>query len=338
MKRRGFLSLAVAGSFTRSVDSGESWLTNGASGRWQKPAARSDPAGLLAEVTRSYRLLEATTPSPALIAPAQGHLALARQRLAEWEGAGVASADARACAAAASEIASFTAWLQRDLNDLRSAWGHYHLSVEMAQRSGHPFLAPYQMASLARLAAEAGDARQGLAVVDLARSQLRADAPPAAHGLLFCIEALAHTHAEDRRSALTALDAAEQAAMPRASAPDPVWPWLSPVDYAKVSHYRMLCAARMGDIASAEAAAAVALPKLKSVKLRARALIDLARAYVRRREVEEACRLAMSALDLSHSLDSKQVIYQVTRLRRDLGTARSAGIRDLDGRLAAVSA
>jgi hypothetical protein len=283
-------------------------------------------------------LLEATTPSPDLISPAQSHLALARRQLAGWDGTGTTGADVKACAAAVSEIASFTAWLERDLNDLRSAWGHYYLSVELAQRSGHPFLAPYQMASLARLAAEAGDARQGLAVVDLARSQLRADAPPAAHGLLLCIEALAHTQAEDRRSALAALDAAEQAAMPRASAPDPVWPWLSPVDYAKVSHYRMLCAARLGDIAAAEAAAAVALPKLKSVKLRARAMIDLARAYIRRREVGEACRLAISALDLTEALDSKQVIYQVTRLRRDLGANHSAEIRDLDGRLATVSA
>src|SRR5262249_51052840 len=125
MRRREWLGLALGGPFVRVPDQA-------------RPDGRPvSAAQLLADVTRNYRVLEATTPSRDLIAPVRAHLELVRSQVGRWEeerpGAG-------ADHAMVSEIAGLAACLYADLGDAQAARGHYQLAVRFAERAEHPLL------------------------------------------------------------------------------------------------------------------------------------------------------------------------------------------------------
>jgi hypothetical protein len=299
------------------------------------PGAGSPPgaAQLLAAATRSYRLLEATTPSRQLLAPVRAHLALARRLAGRWaDGA----PGPRPEYAAVSEVASLAAWLHADLDEEQAAREHYRLAVRLAERSGDRLLLPYQAGSLGAFAAERGDARAALALLEDARRRLPADAPAPARAWLAAVEAVARAAAGDRDGALTALDAAERAVDAGRGGAPPAWPWVFAFDGPKLSGYRAACAARLGDVAAAEGALAAARPALRSPKAHAGALVGLAEAHARRREAGEACRLAAEALDVARGLDSERVAGRVRALRRRLVPVRTAETAGLDERLAAA--
>jgi hypothetical protein len=263
----------------------------------------------------------------------RAHLALARRLAARWEDA---APGPRPEVAAVSEAASLAAWLHADLGDPRAAREHYRLAIRLAERSGNRLLLPYQTASLGAFAAECGHAPEALALLERARRQLPAAAPPAAGAWLAAVEAVARAAARDRRGALAALDAAERALAAEPAGGPPEWPWVFAFDGAKLSGYRAACAAHLGDVVAAEAALAAAAPALRSPKPRAVALVGLARAHARRREVGEACRLAAEALDVARGLDSERLAGRVRELRRRLGPGRTPETAALDERLAAA--
>lgn len=325
MRRREWLGLALGSPLIRVPGDG------GPDGR---PAgAGGGAAQLLADVTRNYRILEASTSSRELIAPVRAHLDLARRQASRWEEEGSGTGTHYAMV---SEIAGLAAWLHADLGDAGAAREHYRLAVGYAERAEHPLLVPYMVASLGHFAAECGDARQALVLVQRARTLLPRHVPGGAAAWLAAIEAVAHATARDRRSATVALLASERflAADAGATGAPLAWPWVSPFTFAKASMYRASCAARLGDAVEVTRAFREAQPALQAPKRRALALVDVAQAHARRGELGEACRHAVEALDIGQRAGSGRVVEVVSRFRSALGVTHQPATAELDDRLA----
>jgi transcriptional regulator with XRE-family HTH domain len=327
MRRRQWLGLTLATPLVR---------VPGGDGRDQRDGlpAEADAGQLLAGVTRSYRVLEASTPSADLIAPVEAHLRLARRQAARREEARAGTATDYAMV---SEAAGLAAWLHADLGDAGAAREHYRLAVRAAERAEHPLLIPYMIASLGHFAAETGDARQALVLVQQARARLPRHAPNAAAAWLSSIEAVAHAAAHDRRGTAAALLAGERfltAEGEDGTGAPLAWPWVSPFTFAKASLYRASCAALLGDSVEVARAFREAQPALQAPKRRALALVDVAGAHARRGDLGEACRYATEALDLGQRSGSRRVVQLVSRFRSTLGRKQHPAAAELDDRLA----
>jgi transcriptional regulator with XRE-family HTH domain len=290
-------------------------------------------AQLVADVTRNYRVLEASTPSRDLIAPVQAHLTFARRQVDRWQERRLHSG---ADYAMVSEIAGLAAWLHADLSDVGAAREHYQLAIHLAERSEHPLLAPYMVASLGHFAAECGDARQALVLVQRARSRLPRHAPDSATAWLSSIEAVAHAAARDRRSATAALLASERFLTAEEAEAPLTWPWVSAFTFAKASMYRASCAALLGDALEVTRAFRDAEPALQAPKRRALALVDVARAHARQGDLAEACRHATEALGIGQQAGSERVVQLVGRFRSGLGINQHPATAELDDQLARV--
>jgi transcriptional regulator with XRE-family HTH domain len=321
MRRREWLGLALGSPFVGVPSE-------------HRPDGRASDAGaaqLLADVTRNYRVLEATTPSRDLIAPVQAHLGLARRQASRWEEEGSGTGTNYAMV---SEIAGLAAWLHADLGDIGAAREHYQLAIGFAERAEHPLLVPYMVASLGHFAAESGDARQALVLVQRARTRLPGHAPDSAAAWLSSIEAVACATARDRRGTTTALLASERLLTAEGTDAPSAWPWVSPFTFAKASMYRASCAALLGDAVGVTRAFREAQPALQAPKRRALVLVDVARAHARRGDLDEACLCAMEALDVGQLAGSERVVQLVSRFRSGLGIKHHPATAELDDRLA----
>ncbi|MGO4753456.1 twin-arginine translocation signal domain-containing protein, partial [Streptomyces sp. 2MCAF27] len=199
-------------------------------------------AATLRVATTAFRRLDAATSSRHLSEPVLAHLRLIQTVTAEAE-----SPEQRAhLAAVGSEAASLAGWLAWDMNDIGSARTWYGTAIKAARASGDRLLTAYQLGSLAGFEADAGNAAQGLALVQRARRQLGAAAPAIASAWLGTVESLAHAVAGDREAADAVL---EQAARHTEAEPDeqpPPWPWVFSFTPSKVAAARLTCGARLG--------------------------------------------------------------------------------------------
>ncbi|HEU4421645.1 MAG TPA: hypothetical protein VFR67_03780 [Pilimelia sp.] len=232
-----------------------------------------------------------------------------------------------------SESAGLAAWLYLDLNDRANARRHYRLAVTEAQATGHSLLPAYMKASFGHFVVTSGDPTQGLRLVSEARQSLPRSAPLIAHVWLDAIEAVALAHYKDRR-ALAVLDNAERR-LGKASSDEPVWPWLFRFDLPKLAGYRAAAEARLGRWQAAETSLALAANAQRSPKQRAVNDVERARALAARRQIERACAVAVSALDIGIAYGSERVVQAVTDFRSYLGRVGKAAA-ELDDRLHGV--
>jgi len=102
---------------------------------------------------------------------------------------------------------------------------------------------------------------------------------------------------QDAEATHDALGRAEQVAERARDAHEPVWPWVYPVDQAKIASYRGACYTKLKApdraLPALHQAVAVGSPASKQHGLLA---CDMATSYLLADEVEEACRLAAAAL------------------------------------------
>lgn len=292
-------------------------------------AATSDRAELAAALsgpTAHYRRMEQAVSSRQLAPAVAAHLTLARhtveERLRTSKGFAVLS-----------EIAGLAAWLAVDQGDQGSARRHYTDAVRYAGRAHHPLLATYMTASLGHFAVEAGDARQGLVLLQRAETQMAPPAPSSARAWLASLHAVAHAELRDIASAHAALRKAESLAGRQSG--EPVWPWVFTFDTAKVARYQATTFARLGDVRAATTAFQAATPALTGPKPRALALLDHARVLARSGHVGDGCALATEALRLGRDFGSERVTAGVRAFRAGL-PSRASDTRELDDQLTAL--
>lgn len=279
---------------------------------------------LIGQATMVLRRLEQHTPTRALLGSATAHADLART-LRRRAGTGAA---ARRLAAAESEAAGLAAWLYADLDEQANARRCYRLAIGAAVRAGNPLLACYMRGSFGQFATSTGTAIAGRDLITQARAELPRSAPSIALLWLEALHATALAHL-GQRTALSVLDTAAQR-LRKASATEPVWPWLFAFDEAKLANHRAVVATRLGQHRQAEQWFAASTT---SGSPKQRAVTDVARAtaLAAAGDVARACHLACGALDVGRVLGSERVIRAVTTFRT--GLPATTATADLDRRL-----
>ncbi|MGP3991589.1 helix-turn-helix domain-containing protein [Streptomyces sp. 3N207] len=294
-------------------------------------AADTGHAATLRLATTSYRRMDGTTSSRALVEPVQAHLRLTQSTTAETR-----DKEQRArLAAVSSEVASLAGWLAWDMGDHGSARTWYGTAVKAARSSGNRLLISYQLGSLAQFEAHIGNAVQGLEHVRSARRQLGGEGPAIANAWLSTTEALAHSAAADARSADRALvDAARTVSSMSQEAPP--WPWVFNFSHSKVAACRLACGARLGRpewVFSAQDDASAALSSGHE-KQRALYVLDVAAALLAQGRLDGAFALALSALEAGMRYKSGRILEKARELRRGYVSAVPPKVvREFDDRL-----
>jgi transcriptional regulator with XRE-family HTH domain len=299
--------------------------------------AEDESAAAVHVITTAQRRLDGTTPSSELTEPVLAHLRMAtRLRGQVWN-----PISAKAMTAAVSEVAGLAGWLHWDMNDLGSARRYYRLAVEHAQRAQDSLLSAYMLGSLASFVVHEGDANEGLALIRHAATVSTEQRPATADAWLAALQAVAHATAGDDVQTWRTLDRAEAAVERIALEQQPPWPWIFPFDAQKIANHRLTCAVRLRrpDVAY------VAVDKLSSLvacghrKQTALVLLDLACAHTQAQEVDQALRVATTAIDLAAQTPSERVLNRARQFRRTVpAQAPQRLLHDFDERLRAANA
>jgi tetratricopeptide (TPR) repeat protein len=295
--------------------------------------AGGDQVASITAITGNYRRLEGMTPTEQLRDPALEHLRFAA-RLADE--APTSKLGTR-LAAAASEASGFAGWLALDLGDHGAARRHYDEAIKRAHQAERPLLAAYMVGSMSLWAAELGNGNEAVALSEQAYGLLprSGQTPPAAEVWMALVEATARAGCQDAEATHGAFGRAEQVAERARDAHEPVWPWVYPIDQAKIASYRGACYTKLKLPARAlpalHQAVAVGSPASKQHGL---LVGDMATSYLLAGEVEEACQLAAAALAVGRERRSPRVIHRVRDFRAQLDPRRHGRcVRQLDEQL-----
>jgi tetratricopeptide (TPR) repeat protein len=295
--------------------------------------AGGDQVASITAITSNYRRLEGMTPTEQLRDPALEHLRFTAQLADE---APTSTLRTR-LAAAASEASGFAGWLALDLGDHGAARRHYDEAIKRAHQAERPVLAAYMVGSMSLWAAELGNGNEAVALSEQAYGLLprSGQTPLGAAVWLALVEATARASCQDGKGTDSALGQAEQVADRARDAQEPVWPWVYPIDQAKIAGYRGACYTKLKApvraLPALHQAVAVGSPASKQHGL---VVCDMAISYLLAGEVEEACRLAAAALAVGRDRRSPRVIHRVRDFRAQLDPRRHGRcVRQLDEQL-----
>jgi transcriptional regulator with XRE-family HTH domain len=294
-------------------------------------ARRASPSGAVLEyfdrqLTEHARFDNLVGPNLVLMT-AQSQLAQVEQ---------LAASGAPELAQLASRYAEFTGWLQQDVGNDAEALRLTNRAVDLAEMAGDGELATYNRMRKANVLSSAADLH--LAAVT-GQKALDESVDRFPHLVPVCLRQSALTFARmrDERSARDSIERA----MGLTSAAVDLSDVLSP--YCTTSYVQMeaaLCLLVLRQPAAAEQACTQALASWPAELVRDRTLCLARRgvALVELREIDEACRTSMLALDGVRSAPSGRALHMlrviVTRLR-PLG--RSTSVRELTEALAEVA-
>jgi transcriptional regulator with XRE-family HTH domain len=293
--------------------------------------AEDESAAVVHAITTAQRRLDGTTPSSELAEPALAHLRMATRMQSQiWD-----PLSTKAMAAAVSEVAGLAGWLHWDMHDLGSARRYYRLAVEYSRRAEESLLTMYMLGSLASFVVHKGEASEGLALIRHAAKTSTEQSPATASAWLAAMEAVAHATSGDDVQTWRALDRAEAAVERIAMEQKPPWPWVFPFDARKIASHRLTCAVRLRrpDVAY------TAVKNLSMVaaghrKQGALVLLDLASAHVQTRELDQALRMATTAVDLAAQTQSERVLSRARQFRRTVPAhTPHRALREFDERL-----
>ncbi|MFJ7423460.1 helix-turn-helix domain-containing protein [Streptomyces uncialis] len=320
--RRSFLTDAVG--LTASLSVGAAQLQTAGHTPVEPDALR--------QVTSAYRWLDATTPSRDLADVAHPHLRLIQTMTSRTTD----PVQHQRMAAAASEAASFTAWLAWDMADHGSARRWYGTAITTAQTTGNELLTAYQLGSLASFDAETGHPAAALRRVEQARRQFTGTIPPLAAAWLASIAALAHAAAHDAAACDRALAAAARHTGRIHQAEPVAWPWIFTFDDRKISACRLACAARLPGNPRLRVTDHDLTTAVTGGHDKQRALITLNAAtthLTRNPDLEAAFALATRALHAGLRLASGRVVDQARHFRRAAGRSVDAYADEFDSLL-----
>ena len=282
----------------------------------------------LASPTRVYRNAEASTAARLLRAPTGAHLRFL-QALAVQAKDADSPVDYARLQVLIAEAAGFAAWLALDGDEVSAARQQYLLAVRSAEATNRPLLTLYMRGSLAQFVSGTDDHVNARRLASRARATMPRSAPPIARVWLDCIEATILASAGDPDS-LDLLDAAERGLTDA----DPVWPWLTAFDAAKLEAYRQSVDIRLRRHPDRwpvpQHPSRAPHPKVAAAQLleRADALVDLD-------QPEQACVIAATAFDVGRQYQSEAITRRVIAIRTRV-TASGREVDNLDARLAGM--
>jgi transcriptional regulator with XRE-family HTH domain len=199
-------------------------------------------------------------------------------------------AEARArCATLLGRLSFF------DLDDGHAARGHFLLAVEAAREADDPRQEAAALTHLAFVPAHEGNTRAAVDYLSGARRALAGHPHPALASWIEAVASEIHGADGDHAEALAAVERAKAAYETVDERPPRWFDYYDDTRLAGFAGYADLLAGRY-DSARAELEVALQLP-LSAAKQRSVLLADLATAHFRTGHVDEACRVALRAVD-----------------------------------------
>jgi tetratricopeptide (TPR) repeat protein len=181
----------------------------------------------------------------------------------------------------------------------------------------------------------AGDGSGAVALLEKANTLAAGGDSPMTEAYLAAAQAEAQANLGDADASLQALDQVDRA-IDRSEGGNGL-PWLYWFDPGVRAGWKGQSYLRLGRLGDAEVLLATALSSWDPSFVRDRAitLVDLASMRLRQGELDECCRLAGEALEVSVATTSPRLVQRVRDLRAEIPTAGgSSGVKALDERLA----
>ncbi|MFE0701978.1 transcriptional regulator [Streptomyces sp. NPDC058872] len=239
--------------------------------------------------------------------------------------------------AAVARLTELAGYMAVDTGEPGLAQRYYIQALRLAQAAGDRGYGGYVLAaSMSHLAAQLGNPREIAQLARAAQEGTRGKVPPRAEAMFFAAEARGHALTGDSGAFESAAGRAERALERADPEVDEDPEWIVHFDAAYLADEMAHCHRDLGRAEAAVRAAeeAVAGHPEPRVRRRAIGLALLASARVQQREVEQACRTGVQALELLGTLRSSRGAGYLDDLRERLQPyAEEAVVREFDARM-----
>jgi hypothetical protein len=246
----------------------------------------------------------------------------------------------RQLCAAAAELGQLAGWVSFDAGLHGAAQRYYVSALRAAHAAGDRPLGANVLAGMSFQATVAGDPKDGVALADAAARGTAKAATPRVWAMLAARAARAHAQAGDAAACGAALARAEKAmAGISAGVEEPAWIYY--FDEAELAAQAGACWLTLQQYHRAESELDNALRLQDPSYNRDRTIyhVRLARTELALGDMERACSLATTALDLARRASSQRSTWELGELQRELEPFRhDPRARDLDKALAASAA
>jgi len=233
-----------------------------------------------------------------------------------------------------SQQAQMAGSIYFDIHHYDKALSYYKVALQTAHRSAHEAIYPVSLARLSLLFTYSNQPQDALSHLLAANRSVPQSATVTTKVWLAVMEAEAHanlvraTPTTSPASCLKALERAEAVGSQPKTDDDPYGTCFSPAD---LGAYKGVCYLRLHQPENAQGALHVALKETSSFRRTAIILTELAEAYVQQGEIEEACKQARQALEITLQTKSLHSLQRVETLRPQLeGWASTPYVQDLD--------
>ncbi|MFF7155289.1 hypothetical protein [Streptomyces sp. NPDC008139] len=237
----------------------------------------------------------------------------------------------------AAELARLAGWTLFDARQYSTARAYFTQSLRLARAIDDRAFVANVLACLSLQATYQDRAEEAVTLARTAQDVARHDGgTPRLMAMLYVREAFGHASARDRPATHAAIVEA-QLQFGRVGFADDDPPWVNYFDRTKLTVDIGIALGQLGDAGAAEPLIAEALRDEPETNLRGRAFHSfwLARTQLQRGQVEEACRAANDALNLSTTVDSPRVTSHLRDFRHLLTPFRTfQPVAELDARLA----
>lgn len=287
----------------------------------------------LTDVTMTLEQLEARVNPQVLVESVTGHLNTLVSFLQSSPPPGID----RRLLTLAGETAGVASWLLWDVGAPQSASSYANVGLEAAGDAADTALGAYLVgtASVVENRREHPEGRVDR-LKNPASGFSRANATPSTRAYLAMLEAKARSRARDETNCLRAIEEAMLAIEPEnAKDADLLRPRIPFYDAARLAGEHGLCLVRLGHLTEARTIIKSALDSLPAsqVKTRPALVTALANSHVPE-DIDEACRLAETALDMGVGMQVEPNRQDVLELREKLEPWReTAAVKRLDERL-----
>lgn len=240
-------------------------------------------------------------------------------------------------ASIAAETAGHVAWLCHDLNDDRGATRYYAISAIAIRQAHNPALDAYVQGFKSQVRHRQGEFEQARLLAEGASRKAARSGTATLRSWLWGLRGQALADLGDTAGCGAALKKAEKAIEQARPEEDP--PWLDAFDAGRFAVLAGSCYRKLGQLAAAEELLQLSLTQIgpSSSRSRGSALLELGLVELDKGNLEQACRLAGTALQVLAEIGSLAGVHQVVQLRSLVDNhGGTQALADLDEQLTAL--
>ncbi len=292
-----------------------------------------DKVERLESVTAIHRQLYHSCSPSELIDALRGHLTAVILALKNTE----RSSLRHRLASIAAETAGHVAWLCHDLNDDRGATRYYAISAIAIRQAHNPALDAYVQGFKSQVRCRQGEFEQARMLAEGASRKAARSGTATLRSWLWGLRGQALADLGDATGCVAALKQAEKAIEQARPGEDP--PWMDAFDAGRFAVLAGSCYRKLGQLAAAEELLQLALTQIgpSSSRRRGSVLLELALVELDNGDLEQACQLACTALQVLVEIGSLAGVHQVVQLRSLVDSrGGTQALADLDEQLAAL--